>query len=159
MRLRLTNGYIAAEGGVSGVPTQFFRTVQLLRDSFGLPRRAVKAVRRFFSHTADVLTNAACELGDTHCAHGNLQGRGQVVMDGRGALGDGSLRRSSPRQGSQQCAGTIPDDLHADAEQDERGQSQQNAHPRLSDHPAQPLRVAIRDKHRGGHERYTDQCR
>jgi hypothetical protein len=39
----------------------------------------------------------------------------------RGAVGHRAI--SSPRQGSQQRARTIPDDLHADAEQDERAQS------------------------------------
>jgi hypothetical protein len=39
----------------------------------------------------------------------------------RCAVGHGTI--SSPRQGSQQRARTIPYDLHADAEQDERAQS------------------------------------
>ncbi len=67
-------------------------------------------------------------------------------------------RQAAPRC-SQQRAGTIPDDLHADTEQDERAQAQQNVHSRLPDHPAQPLSVAIRDKHRGGHESHADQYR
>ena len=68
-------------------------------------------------------------------------------------------RQGAAPRCSQQRAGTIPGDLHADAEQDESAQAQQNVHSRLADHPTQPVRVAIGDEHRGGHESHADQYR
>src|SRR2546425_284052 len=91
---------------------------------------------------------AFIDLGDQFLA---LQkGRTQSADDGRhfGLVVD-----------NKEAARTIPDDLHADAEKDERAQSQQNGHPGLSDHPAQTVRIPVRDKHRGGHESHTDQYR